>query len=60
MIRAAILFFILAIISYVIGAYGIAGLSIEIAKVFLYVFVALALISFIGAMLTNKNPKSIL
>ncbi|HAZ12830.1 MAG TPA: DUF1328 domain-containing protein, partial [Bdellovibrionales bacterium] len=32
MLRAAIAFFVLAIVAILFGAYGIAGLSVEIGK----------------------------
>ncbi len=44
LINLAILFFILAIIAYVLGARGLAGLSIDIAKWLIIVFVVLAII----------------
>lgn len=37
MVRAAISFFILALVAYVLGANGIAGLSVEIGKTLLVV-----------------------
>lgn len=47
MLRAAIIFFVIGIVAYLLGAGGIAGLSVEIGKVLLYVFLALAVISFV-------------
>ncbi len=57
MINAAISFFVLAIIAFLLGANGIAGLSMEIGKILLFVFLILAVVSFVGAMLTGRNPK---
>lgn len=57
MIRAAIAFFILAIIAFVLGAYGIAGLSMQIGKILLVVFLVLAIISFLGGTLTGRKSK---
>ena len=57
MISAAISFFILAIVAYVLGANGIAGLSIEIGKTFLIVFLVLALISFFASLITGKKNR---
>ncbi len=57
MLRAAIVFFVLAIVAFVLGAYGIAGISMEIGKMFLVVFLVLAVISFIGSMISGKRPK---
>jgi uncharacterized membrane protein YtjA (UPF0391 family) len=57
MIRAAISFFILAIIAYVFGANGIAGLSIEIGKLLLIVFLGLAVVSFIVGMVSGRKTR---
>ena len=45
MLQAAIMFFVLAIISAVLGLNGIAGLSMEIARILIGVFIILAIIS---------------
>lgn len=55
MIRAAIAFFVLALVAYFLGAGGVAGLSVEIGKVLLYVFLALAIISFLVSMFTGRR-----
>jgi uncharacterized membrane protein YtjA (UPF0391 family) len=60
LIRAAIAFFILALVAYFLGAAGIAGVSIEIGKTLLYVFLALAVISFLSSLITGRGPKKIL
>ena len=57
MIRAAIAFFILALIAIILGANGIAGLSMEIGRILLFVFLVLAVISVLGAIFTGKRPK---
>lgn len=44
MLRAALAFFILAIIAYVLGASGIAGVSMEVGQLLLGVFLVLAII----------------
>ncbi|MBK7962802.1 MAG: DUF1328 domain-containing protein [Bdellovibrionales bacterium] len=60
MVRAAIAFFILALVAFVLGATGIAGLSIEIGKILLVVFLVLAVLSFLGSIIWGKSPKSLL
>lgn len=55
MVRAAISFFILALVAYVLGANGIAGLSVEIGKTLLVVFLVLAVISFLAYLFTGKK-----
>jgi uncharacterized membrane protein YtjA (UPF0391 family) len=57
MLRAALAFFVLAIIALLLGATGIAGMSIEIGKVLLMVFLVLAIISFLAGVLTGKKPN---
>jgi len=57
MIRAAIAFFILALVAVLFGAGGIAGLSMDIGKTLLIVFLLLSVISFIGAAITGKSPN---
>lgn len=57
MIRAAIGFFILALIAYLIGATGIAGISMEIGRTLLVVFLILAVISFFVSLVTGRKPR---
>lgn len=57
MIRAAIVFFILAIVAFFFGDNGIAGISVEIGRILLFVFLVLAVISFIGSMATGKKTR---
>lgn len=47
LINLAILFLILAIVAAVLGARGVAGLSMEIAKWLVIIFVVLAIVSFV-------------
>jgi uncharacterized membrane protein YtjA (UPF0391 family) len=46
LIGLAVTFLILALIAYVLGARGIAGFSMEIAKWLVIIFVVLAVITF--------------
>lgn len=55
MLRAAIGFFILALLAVVLGATGFAGLSMEIGRTLLVVFLILALISFIFGLFTGRK-----
>ncbi len=45
LISLAILFFVLALIAAIVGARGIAGISMEIAKWLIIAFIVLAIIS---------------
>lgn len=47
LIELAVLFLILALVAGVLGVKGVAGLSMEIAKWLVIIFVVLAIISFI-------------
>ncbi|MBC7742270.1 MAG: DUF1328 domain-containing protein [Bdellovibrionaceae bacterium] len=58
MLRAAILFFVIALVAILFGATGFAGVSMEIGKTVLFVFLVLAVISFVASLVTgNRNPK---
>jgi len=46
LIGLAILFLILALVAYVLGAKGVAGLSMTIAKWLVIIFIILAIIAF--------------
>ncbi len=59
MLRAAIAFFVLALIAIVLGAGNIAGVSMEIGKTLLTVFLILAVISFVLSLVTGRSPKSL-
>lgn len=56
MVRTAVAFFVLALVAYVFGAYGIAGISIEIGKILLVIFLGLAVLSFLVSLATGKRP----
>jgi uncharacterized membrane protein YtjA (UPF0391 family) len=45
LIGLAVFFLILALIAYILGARGVAGFSMEIAKWLIIIFVILAIIS---------------
>jgi uncharacterized membrane protein YtjA (UPF0391 family) len=59
MLRAAITFFILALVAMLLGATGFAGVSMEIGRTLLFVFLILAVISFIGSLITGRSSKSL-
>ncbi|WP_049913633.1 DUF1328 domain-containing protein [Haloferax prahovense] len=46
-IELAVLFLILAIVAAVLGARGVAGLSMDIAKWLVIIFVVLAIVTFL-------------
>ncbi len=57
MLKAAITFFVIGIIAFVLGASNIGGYSIEIGKTFLIVFVIMAIISLLASLFTGKTTK---
>jgi uncharacterized membrane protein YtjA (UPF0391 family) len=59
MIRAAIAFFVLALIALVFGANGIAGMSMDIGKTLVGVFLVLAVISFVINLVSGRSTKNL-
>lgn len=57
MLRAAIIFFVIGLIAMFLGMNNIAGLSVEVGKILLFVFLALAVISFVVS-LASGGKKS--
>lgn len=57
MIRASITFFILALVAYIFGAYGLAGISVEIGKVLLWVFLVLAVLSYVVSLISGRGSR---
>ena len=55
MVRAAIVFFVLALISFLFGASGVAGLSMEAGRMLLFVFLILGIASLIARMLMDRG-----
>lgn len=59
MLRAAIVFFVLGLVAMLFGAYGIAGVSIEVGKLLLMVFIVLAILSFVVGLIKGGGGKRI-
>lgn len=55
MLRAAIAFFVLALVAILFGATGFAGVSMEIGRVLMVVFLVLAAISFVGGLVSDRK-----
>ncbi len=53
--RAAIAFFALGLVAILLGANGVAGLSLDIGRTLLFIFFILAVISFIASMVGDKK-----
>jgi uncharacterized membrane protein YtjA (UPF0391 family) len=54
-IRAAIGFFVIGLLAYFLGANGVGGLSVEIGKILLGVFIVLSVLSFLANLLTGRK-----
>ena len=57
MVRLAIGFFVIALISFVLGLNSFAGVSIEVGKMLLVVFLILSVISLIVGIASGKKPN---
>ncbi len=55
MLRAAITFFVIALLAFFLGANGIGGVSMEIGRTLLFVFLVLAVISFVASLITGRR-----
>ena len=47
LIYLAVVFLVLALVAYILGARGVAGFSMEIAKILIVIFVILAVLVFL-------------
>ena len=59
MLRAAIAFFVLALVAFFLGANGIGGLSMEIGRTLLFVFLVLAVISFVVSLISGRRGTTL-
>lgn len=57
MLRFALAFFVLALVSMIFGAYGIAGMSMEVGRILLLAFLVLAGIAVLAALFSGRRPK---
>ncbi len=55
MLRAAIIFFVIGLIAMALGMGNVAGISLEVGKTLLYVFLALAVISFLISLIGGRR-----
>ncbi len=59
MFRAAIAFFVLGLVAMLFGANGFAGMSMEIGRVLLGVFIVLAVVSLVVGLVRGRTPRII-
>lgn len=57
MLRAALGFFIVGLVAYIFGSFGLAGVSIEIGRILLIGFLILAAISVVLSLIVGRPPK---
>lgn len=58
MLRAALGFFIVALVAILFGATGFAGVSMEIGRTLLFVFLVLAAISFVVGIIGGRRGSA--
>ncbi|MGZ3695741.1 MAG: DUF1328 domain-containing protein [Bdellovibrionota bacterium] len=58
MLRAALAFFVIALVAIVLGAGGVAGMSMEIGRALLVIFLILAVISFVAGIVSGRGPHT--
>jgi len=59
MLRAALAFFVRALFSILLGANGIAGVSMEVGRLLLGVFLVLAAVSAVLYLFTGRSPRNL-
>jgi len=59
MLRAALAFFVLALIALIAGVSGLAWVSLEVARTLLWVFLVLALISFAAGAFNGRSGSQL-
>jgi uncharacterized membrane protein YtjA (UPF0391 family) len=57
MLNAAITFFVIALVAFLLGATGFAGISMDIGRTLLFVFLVLAVISFVVSLVRGRAPR---
>jgi uncharacterized membrane protein YtjA (UPF0391 family) len=55
MLRAAIVFFVIGLLAMFFGMNNIAGISVELGKLLLFIFLALAVVSFIVSLISGRR-----
>ncbi len=55
MLRAPFAFFIIGLVAIILGSNGIGGLSLDVGRTLLFVFLILSVISFVASMVTGRK-----
>lgn len=59
MLRAALAFFVFGILAFILGANQVAGVSMEIGKMLLGLFLFVAILLFISALFIGRKIKQL-
>lgn len=57
MLNAAITMFVIALVAFLLGATGVAGITMEIGKTLFFVFLVLAVVSFAVNLIRGKQGR---
>jgi hypothetical protein len=58
MLRASISFLLLGLLALGFGLYDVAGVSLELGRLLLFVFLGLSIVSFMGGILTGRGTHA--
>ena len=53
MLRTALVFFVLALVAFIFGAVGVAGITMEIGRMLLTVFLLISIVSVLAGLITG-------
>jgi uncharacterized membrane protein YtjA (UPF0391 family) len=59
MLRAALAFFVLALVAMALGQGGIGGMSMDVGRTLLFVLMALAFFSALAWIFTGRPPRNL-
>ena len=58
MLRASLILFAISLLALVGGLQGASGLSLETGRLAFFILLGLAILSFLGALITNQESKA--
>jgi hypothetical protein len=58
MLRASLGFFIMGLIAIGLGANSMGGVSLEVGRLMLFVFLGLSILSFLAALVTGRGART--
>jgi len=60
MLRVAIAFFVFAILAYILGATGVGGMSLEVGRFFLVLFLVFSVVGVAIGLIGGDRPKDVI